>query len=67
MSRAARRRSNRLLDVAAVVVTMLGFVIVEAIRVPGLIGGTGRGVPVVSLFFTLPVIIACVVAVLKLR
>jgi len=66
MTRLSRRRSNLILEAAAVLVVVGGLVVVEIVRFGGsALMGSGYQFTIVGLI--LPVIIASVVAVLKLR
>ena len=66
MSRLARRRSNLLLEALAVAVVVAGFVIVARFH-PGVTAISALDAGQATAFDLIPVIFACVTAVIKLR
>lgn len=69
MSRAARRRGNHVLEALAVVAVVAGWVIAEAVygRVSRALLGAIASQPSFLMSMLLPLVIACFVAVIKLR
>ncbi len=66
MSRLAKRRTNLTLEVAAVLVIVLGLAIVDTLRFDDLWSSSGAGQAVI-LSDAIPVIVASFIAVIKLR
>lgn len=70
MSRLSRRRSNLALEISAVIVVVIGFLVVEVLRFAGTVGTLVAALAVSPSFLIatlLPIGIASFVAVIKLR